>query len=153
MSETQLSTCHGLLIVCWIGETIAISQTQDSWRMIPTSLWLVWPHNLIHTLSEWRLNLASGLSVLYTLFLSMPTEKKGTKLHFKTLTTERKHILCVGVGGDRTHAARPGGAGYARPSRERSQNLSYKTQNYGSHILKSFDIQAFTFIPVKRLQL
>jgi hypothetical protein len=26
---------------------------------------------------------------------------------------ERWHVLCVRVGGDRTHAARPGGAGYA----------------------------------------
>jgi hypothetical protein len=25
-----------------------------------------------------------------------------------------RHILCVGVGGDLTHAARPGGAGYDR---------------------------------------
>ncbi len=37
---------------------------------------------------------------------------KGTKLHFISPTAERRHVLCVGVGGDRTHAARPGGAGY-----------------------------------------
>ncbi len=30
--------------------------------------------------------------------------KKGTKLHFKSPTAERRHVLCVGVGGDRTHA-------------------------------------------------
>jgi hypothetical protein len=41
---------------------------------------------------------------------------KGTKLHFKSPTAERRHVLCVGVGGDRTHASRPGGAGYARLS-------------------------------------
>ncbi len=40
-------------------------------------------------------------------------KKKGTKLHFKSPTAERRHVLCVGVGGDRTHASRPGGAGYA----------------------------------------
>jgi hypothetical protein len=42
---------------------------------------------------------------------------QGTKLHFKSPTAERRHVLCVGVGGDRTHAgpaARPNGAGYAR---------------------------------------
>ncbi len=40
--------------------------------------------------------------------------KKGTKLHFKSPMAERRHVLCVGVGGDRTHAVLPGGAGYAR---------------------------------------
>jgi hypothetical protein len=35
---------------------------------------------------------------------------KGTKLHFKSPTAERRHVLCVGVGGDRTHAARPQGS-------------------------------------------
>ncbi len=39
--------------------------------------------------------------------------KTGTKLHFKSPTAERRHVLCVGVGGDRTHASCPGGAGYA----------------------------------------
>jgi hypothetical protein len=29
---------------------------------------------------------------------------KGTKLHFKSPTAERRHVLYVGVGGDRTHA-------------------------------------------------
>ncbi len=29
---------------------------------------------------------------------------KGTKLHSKSPTAERRHVLCVGVGGDRTHA-------------------------------------------------
>ena len=38
---------------------------------------------------------------------------KGTKLHFKSPTAERSHFLCVEVGGNRTQAARPGGAGYA----------------------------------------
>jgi hypothetical protein len=33
--------------------------------------------------------------------------QKGTKLHFKLPTAERRHVLCVGVGGDRTHASRP----------------------------------------------
>jgi hypothetical protein len=37
--------------------------------------------------------------------------EKGTKLHFKSPTAERRHVLCVGVGGDRTHASRPGGQG------------------------------------------
>ncbi len=41
---------------------------------------------------------------------------KETKLHFKSPTAERRHVLCVGVSGDRTHASRPGGAGYARLS-------------------------------------
>ncbi len=39
--------------------------------------------------------------------------KKGTKLHLKLPTAERRQVLCVGIGGDLTHAARPGGAGYA----------------------------------------
>ncbi len=39
--------------------------------------------------------------------LDWPLEQKGTKLHFKSPTAERRHVLCVGVGGDRTHAARP----------------------------------------------
>jgi hypothetical protein len=30
--------------------------------------------------------------------------KKGTKLHFKSPTAESRNVLCVGVGGDRTHA-------------------------------------------------
>ncbi len=29
---------------------------------------------------------------------------KGTKLHFKSPMADRRHVLCVGVGGDRTHA-------------------------------------------------
>ncbi len=32
------------------------------------------------------------------------------KVHFKSTTAERRHVLCVGVGGDRTHAARPQGS-------------------------------------------
>ncbi len=43
-------------------------------------------------------------------------DRQGTKLHFKSPTAERRHVLCVRVGGDRTHASRPGGAGYARLS-------------------------------------
>jgi hypothetical protein len=37
---------------------------------------------------------------------------KGTKLHFnlKSPLAERRHVLCVLVGGNGTHAARPGGA-------------------------------------------
>jgi hypothetical protein len=35
-----------------------------------------------------------------------------------------RHVLCVGVGGDRTHAARPGGAGYVRlPTRLGGEGL------------------------------
>ncbi len=33
--------------------------------------------------------------------------QKGTKLHFKSPTAERRHAFCVGVGRDRTHAGRP----------------------------------------------
>jgi hypothetical protein len=32
------------------------------------------------------------------------TRPFGTKLHFKSQTAERRRVLCVGVGGDRTHA-------------------------------------------------
>ncbi len=32
---------------------------------------------------------------------------KGTKLHFKSPTADRRHVLCVGVGGDRTDAGPP----------------------------------------------
>ncbi len=39
--------------------------------------------------------------------------RKGTKLHFKSPMAERRHVVCVGVGVDRTHAARPGGEWYA----------------------------------------
>ena len=46
----------------------------------------------------------------------MSLNVSGTKLHFKSPTAERRHVLCFGVGGDRTHASRPGGAGYARLS-------------------------------------
>ncbi len=35
-------------------------------------------------------------------------------LHFKSPTAERRHVLCVGVGRDQTHAARSRGAGYLR---------------------------------------
>jgi hypothetical protein len=35
-------------------------------------------------------------------------------LHFKSPTAERRRVLSVGVGGVRTHAARPGGAGCVR---------------------------------------
>ena len=38
---------------------------------------------------------------------------KGTKLHFKSPKAERRHVLCVVVGRDRTHAA-PVRAGNAR---------------------------------------
>jgi hypothetical protein len=40
-----------------------------------------------------------------------------TKLHFKSPTAEslRRHVLCVGVGGDRTHAARPQGSRVCAP--------------------------------------
>ncbi len=43
-------------------------------------------------------------------------KKNGTKLHFKLLTANKRLDLCVGVGGYRTHVARPGGAGYAHLS-------------------------------------
>ncbi len=39
---------------------------------------------------------------------------KGTNLHFESPTAERRHILCVGNGEGQTHAARLGGAAYAR---------------------------------------
>jgi hypothetical protein len=35
------------------------------------------------------------------------------ELHFNSPTAERRRVLCVGVGGDRTHAAHLGGAGHA----------------------------------------
>ena len=35
-----------------------------------------------------------------------------TKLHFKLPTAERRHLLCVWVGGDQTHATCSRGAGY-----------------------------------------
>ncbi len=44
----------------------------------------------------------------------MDKTKKGTKLHFKSLTAERRHMMCFGADGDLTHAARPRGAEYAR---------------------------------------
>ena len=56
--------------------------------------------------------------------------KKGTKLHFKSPTAERRHVLCVGVGGDRTHASRPGGAGYARLSPTRLGGTWYISDIY-----------------------
>ncbi len=31
--------------------------------------------------------------------------RKGTALHFKSPMAERRHVLCVRVGGDQTHAA------------------------------------------------
>ena len=54
----------------------------------------------------------------YCSYICIILKNKGTKLHFKSPTAERRHVLCVGVGGDRTHASRPGGAlaGYARLS-------------------------------------
>jgi hypothetical protein len=48
---------------------------------------------------------------LYLVHLSF---LKGTKFHFKSPTAERRHVLCIGVGGDRTHSARPKGAGCFR---------------------------------------
>ncbi len=46
--------------------------------------------------------------------ISMYTVIKGTKLHFKSQTAERRHVLCVGIGGDRIHASRSRGARYVR---------------------------------------
>ncbi len=40
---------------------------------------------------------------------------KGTKLHYKSPTAEWRYVLCVGVGGDRTHAARPQGSRVCPP--------------------------------------
>jgi hypothetical protein len=55
-------------------------------------------------------NILLQLLRLYTIIL------KG--LSFISNRQRRKEgtFLCVGVGGDRTHASRPGGAGYARLS-------------------------------------
>jgi hypothetical protein len=42
---------------------------------------------------------------------------EGTKLHSNCQLRkelQRRHVLCVGVGVDRIHAARAGGAGHAR---------------------------------------
>ena len=47
--------------------------------------------------------------------MAVYTTKSGTKLHFKSPTAERRHVLCVGVGGDRTHAARPQGSRVCPP--------------------------------------
>jgi hypothetical protein len=54
--------------------------------------------------------------LLPALLILRARKKRGTKLHFKSPAAERRHVLCVGVGGDRTQAARPGlgGAGHAR---------------------------------------
>ncbi len=46
-----------------------------------------------------------------------------TKLHFKSPTAERRHVLCIGVGGDRIHASRPGGAGHVRLSPTRQDRI------------------------------
>jgi hypothetical protein len=43
-------------------------------------------------------------ATLQTTLRTLRSKKKGTKLHFKSPTAERRHVLCVGVGGDRTHA-------------------------------------------------
>jgi hypothetical protein len=58
---------------------------------------------------------------------------KGTKLHFKSPTAERRHVLCVGVGGDRTHAgplqkSRPS-AGYARPNLSATGGIQFTGYN------------------------
>jgi hypothetical protein len=66
--------------------------------------------------------------------------KKG--LSFISNRQRRKEgtFCCVGVGGDRTHASRPGGAGYARLS----QLICISTLVI-SKILKSFISTYFNF--------
>ncbi len=44
---------------------------------------------------------------------SIAVTKKGTKFHFKSPTVERRHVLCVEVGGIEPTPARSGRAGYA----------------------------------------
>jgi hypothetical protein len=53
-------------------------------------------------------------SLLSSTRLARKRRLLGTKLHFISPTAEKRHVLCVGVGGDQTLAARPKGAGYAR---------------------------------------
>jgi hypothetical protein len=79
---------------------------------------------------------------LGSLSMFITCKKKGTKLHFKSPTAERRQVLCVGVGEDRTHASRPGGAGYARLSPTR----------LGRTLLHAFNSSCFPPI-AKRLRL
>jgi hypothetical protein len=54
------------------------------------------------------------LFIMASMYAQVHPMLKGTRLHFKSQTAERNHDLCVGVGEDWTHAARPGGAGNSR---------------------------------------
>jgi hypothetical protein len=49
-----------------------------------------------------------------------------TELHFKSPTAERRHVLRVGVGGDRTHAARPHHLGCADDAQQGLSWLEYQ---------------------------
>jgi hypothetical protein len=60
---------------------------------------------------------------------------QGTKLHFKLLTAERRHVLCVGVGGDRTHAVRPVGARHT-PLPTRLGRVYIHINIYNMHYIK-----------------
>jgi hypothetical protein len=46
----------------------------------------------------------NGVSFITFWCYNWRIKEKGTKLHFKSPTAERRHISFVGVGGDRTHA-------------------------------------------------
>ncbi len=62
---------------------------------------------LIQLPNSIRLHGARGLKVQIPKGTKEHQVKKGTKFHFKSPTAETRHILCVGVGGDRTHAGPP----------------------------------------------
>ncbi len=67
-----------------------------------------WGWVYCHMTGIWR-HMTSYDGIL--IHMAVHDKKKGTKLtsklHFKSPTAERRHVLCVGVGGDRTHAGPP----------------------------------------------
>jgi hypothetical protein len=79
---------------------------------------------------------------------------KRTKLHYKSPTAEWRHVLCVGVGGDRTHAARPQGSSVC-PAKIRWKGLQYIfiSTDFKPDILRNFNIFWFQNIYFQQFQI
>jgi hypothetical protein len=57
------------------------------------------------------------------------SDRQGLKLQFKSAWAERRHVLCVGNGRGRTHAARSGKSGVWGRQRQRQRQRHRRTDS------------------------
>jgi hypothetical protein len=85
-----------------------------------------------------------------TCYLRLNCLLQRTRLHFKWPTAERRHVLCFVVGGDRTHAARPEGAGYASLCYSKSKLLTVTHSGFNTAHFEAIDQINMNFIIIMK---